>query len=109
MAANVNEVNDTSFDAEVLRSAQPVLVDFWAPWCGPCRRIAPIVEELATQHSGSAKVVKINVDESPRIAAEYAIHSIPTVMIFKNGDVVDRFVGLQPKSRLDDALREAMA
>lgn len=108
MAANVSEVNDTSFDAEVLKSAQPVLVDFWAPWCGPCRRIAPIVEELATQHSGSAKVVKINVDDSPRVAAEYGIHSIPTVMIFKNGDVVERFVGLQPKSRLDDALREAV-
>jgi thioredoxin 1 len=107
MAANVSEVNDTNFDAEVLKSPAPVLVDFWAPWCGPCRRIAPIVEELATEHSGSAKFVKVNVDESPRIAADYDIHSIPTLMIFKNGDVVDRFVGLQPKSRLDSALREA--
>ena len=107
MAANVSEVNDTNFDAEVLKSTAPVLVDFWAPWCGPCRRLAPIVEELATQHSGSAKVVKVNVDESPRIAADYQIHSIPTLMIFKNGDVVDRFVGLQPKSRLEDALRQA--
>jgi thioredoxin 1 len=107
MAANVSEVNDTNFDAEVLKSQAPVLVDFWAPWCGPCRRIAPIVEELATQHLGAGKVVKGYVGESPRVAADYDIHSIPTLMIFKNGDVVERFVGLQPKSRLDDALREA--
>ena len=107
MAGNVTEINDANFDAEVLKSPQPVLVDFWAPWCGPCRRIAPIVEELASQHAGSAKVVKINVDQSARVAADYQVHSIPTVMIFKNGEVVDRFVGLQPKSRLDEALKDA--
>jgi len=109
MAGNVSEVNDSNFDAEVLRSNQPVLVDFWAPWCGPCRRIAPIVEELATQHAGSAKVVKVNVDDSPNVSAKYSVHSIPTVLIFKNGDVVESFVGLQPKNRLDEALRGAMS
>jgi len=109
MAGNVTEVNDQSFDAEVLKASQPVLVDFWAPWCGPCRRIAPVVEELAGENQGRTKVTKVNVDESPQVAASYGINSIPTLMVFKNGEVVDRFVGIQPKARIQDALDQASA
>jgi len=109
MAGNVTELKDADFEAEVLRSAQPVLVDFWAPWCGPCRQIAPLIEQLSTENAGKIKVGKVNVDESPDVAARYAISSIPTLMIFKNGDVVDRFVGVQPKSRLQGAIDQAVA
>jgi thioredoxin 1 len=105
---SVNEVSEKDFETEVLQSAEPVLIDFWAPWCGPCRMITPIVEQLAGENAGSAKVAKINVDDSPNIAASYGVNSIPTIMIFKNGEVVDRFVGVQPKSRLQDALNQAI-
>ncbi len=105
---SVNEVSEKDFETEVLQSAQPVLIDFWAPWCGPCRMITPIVEQLAGENTGSIKVAKINVDDSPNIAASYGVNSIPTIMIFKNGEVVDRFVGVQPKSRLQDALNQAI-
>jgi thioredoxin 1 len=101
---NVKELSDRDFETEVLQSAEPVLVDFWAPWCGPCRMIAPIVEELATENSGTLKVAKINIDDSPNTAASFGVSSIPTLMIFKNGEVVDRFVGVQPKKRLQDAI-----
>jgi thioredoxin 1 len=107
--ANLPALTDTNFDAEVLQSAQPVLVDFWAPWCGPCRMIAPIVEQLAKEHAGQLKVYKLNVDESPSLAASYGVNSIPTLMIFKGGQVVDTFIGVQPKSRLEDAITQAMA
>ncbi len=107
--ANLPELDDESFPTEVLQSSQPVLVDFWAPWCGPCRMIAPIMEQLAVEHAGQVKIVKVNVDNSPNTAAGYGVNSIPTLMIFKNGEVVDRFVGVQPKSRLQDAIQQAMA
>jgi thioredoxin 1 len=105
----VTEVNDTNFDTEVLQSSEPVLVDFWAPWCGPCRQIAPLVEQLAGENAGSAKVLKLNVDDAPRAAQNYGVSSIPTLMVFKNGEVVDRFVGVQPKTRLQDAIDAAKA
>lgn len=105
--AEVTELSDSNFEAEVLNSAEPVLVDFWAPWCGPCRMIAPVVEELASENAGSAKFAKLNVDNSPNIAARYGVSSIPTLMIFKNGQVVDSFVGVQPKNRLQDSLDRA--
>ncbi len=105
----VQEVNDTNFDVEVLQSGDPVLVDFWAPWCGPCRQIGPLVEELAGENDGSAKVTKLNIDESPKSAESYGVSSIPTLMVFKNGEVVDRFVGVQPKKRLQEALDAAKA
>jgi thioredoxin 1 len=105
----VAEVNDTNFDSEVLQSSEPVLVDFWAPWCGPCRQIAPLVEQLAGENAGSAKVLKLNVDDAPNAAQSYGVSSIPTLMVFKNGEVVDRFVGLQPKARLQDAIDAAKA
>jgi thioredoxin 1 len=103
------ELSDQTFQTEVLQSAQPVLVDFWAPWCGPCRMIAPLVEQLAEENAGSIKVVKMNIDDSPGIAASLGINSIPTLMIFKGGQVVDRFIGVQPKTRLQNAIDEATA
>lgn len=107
--ANVLEVSDATFESEVLQSPKPVLVDFWAPWCMPCRMIGPVVEELATTNAESIKVVKINIDESGSVASQYGVSSIPTLMLFKAGDVVDRFVGVQPKNRLQSAIDEAVA
>ncbi len=103
----VLEVNDANFEAEVLQAGEPVLVDFWAPWCGPCRQIAPLVEELAGENGDGAKVVKLNVDDAPGAAQNYGVSSIPTLMVFKGGEVVDRFVGVQPKKRLQEAIDSA--
>jgi thioredoxin 1 len=103
----IQEITDVNFDAEVLQSSQPVLVDFWAPWCGPCRQIAPLIEQLAGENNGSAKVVKLNVDDAPNSAQSYGVSSIPTLMVFKDGEVVDRFVGVQPKTRLQQAIDSA--
>jgi thioredoxin 1 len=105
----IPEIDDSSFETEVLKASEPVLVDFWAPWCGPCRQIAPMVEELAGENEGSAKVMKLNVDDAPSSAQAYGVSSIPTLMVFKNGEVVDRFVGVQPKNRLQEAIDAAKA
>ena len=107
--AEVPEVTESTFPTEVLQSTQPILVDFWAPWCGPCRQIAPVVQELAREYAGKAKVAKMNVDDCPNIAGSYGVNSIPTLLIFKNGEVFKSFVGIQPKSRLQNALNEATA
>jgi thioredoxin 1 len=104
--ADLTELTQDDFQTEVLESNIPVLVDFWAPWCGPCRRVAPLVEEMARQYAGRVKVVKIDVDQSQELAGGYGVNSVPTLMIFKNGQVVDRLVGIPPKSRLDSALSE---
>jgi thioredoxin 1 len=104
MAGNVAEFTDTNFQSDVLNSAQPVLVDFWAPWCGPCRMIAPMVEELAGEYAGSVKVGKINIDDSPQMAQKFGVNSIPTLMVFKGGEPIETFVGVQPKNRLQTAL-----
>ncbi len=95
---NVHQVSDTSFEGDILKSEKPVLVDFWAPWCGPCRSVAPIVEDLATQYKDKIKVAKINVDESSQVAMKYQITSIPTFILFKNGEVADRVLGAIPRS-----------
>jgi len=107
MAGSVTEFTDGNFQSEVLDNENPVLVDFWAPWCGPCRMIAPLVEELAQEYQGSVKIGKINIDDSPSAATQFGVSSIPTLMIFKGGEVVERFVGVQPKSRLQAALNSA--
>ena len=107
MAAGVTEFSDATFTQDVLQSAEPVLVDFWAPWCGPCRMIAPVIEQLAAENAGTVKIGKLNIDDSPGAAQSYGVSSIPTLMIFKGGEVVERFVGVQPKTRLQEALDAA--
>jgi len=100
--------SDQSFDSDVLKSNTPVLVDFWAPWCGPCRMIAPVVEALAQDYNGRLSVAKLNVDENPATAQKYQVMGIPTLILFKNGEAVERFVGYMPKEdlarRVDAAL-----
>ncbi|MCU0569852.1 MAG: thioredoxin [Oculatellaceae cyanobacterium Prado106] len=100
------QVTDSSFKQEVLESDVPVLVDFWAPWCGPCRMVAPVVEEIAEQYIGQVKVVKLNTDENPGVASQYGIRSIPTLMIFKAGERVDMVVGAVPKTTLATTLEK---
>ena len=95
---NVHAVSDSSFDGDILKSDTPVLVDFWAPWCGPCRSVSPIVDDLATQYLGKLKVAKMNVDESSVVAMKYMVTSIPTFILFKNGEVADRVLGALPRS-----------
>lgn len=99
-------VTDTSFKQEVIDSDVPVLVDFWAPWCGPCRMVAPVVDEIAEQYQGQIKVVKVNTDENPNVASQYGIRSIPTLMIFKGGQRVDMVVGAVPKTTLASTLEK---
>jgi thioredoxin 1 len=100
----MRELHDNDFATEVLQSKDPVLVDFWAPWCGPCRAMTPVVDQLAAENSGRVKVVKVNVDQSPTTATSYAIDSIPTLVLFKDGAVVERLVGLRPKGELQAAI-----
>lgn len=104
--SSVASVTDSSFEQEVLANDLPVLVDFWAPWCGPCRLVAPVVDELATQYSGQVKVVKLNTDDNPDIASKYDIRSIPTLMLFRAGEAIDRLVGAVPKKTLATTLEK---
>src|SRR6266705_2017427 len=97
----VGKVSDATFEADVLKSAEPVVVDFWAEWCGPCKMIAPALEEIAGSMNSKVKVVKLNVDEKPATAAKYGIMSIPTLMLFKNGELASRQVGAAPKQKLE--------
>lgn len=98
--ANVLTVTDANFDDEVLKSDKPVLVDFWAPWCGPCVQLSPVIDEIANAKVGAAKVVKLNVDENQQVAARYRINSIPALLFFKNGEVQGQLVGRQPKNEI---------
>jgi thioredoxin 1 len=102
----VGEAGDTSFKTKVLDSALPTLVDFWAPWCGPCRALAPIMEEIASDFAGRLNVVKVNTDESNEVAMRYSIRSIPTVMLFKGGQVVESIVGALPKRHFVDTIQK---
>jgi thioredoxin 1 len=101
-------VNDVDFGKEVLKSDQPALVDFWAPWCGPCKAIGPVVEELAESYKGRVKMAKMNVDDNPRTSATYGVRSIPTLLLFKGGKVFDTLIGLVSKERIEEFIKKSL-
>ena len=101
-------VTDASFENDVLKSTQPVLIDFWATWCGPCRAIAPVVEQLAGEYAGKVKVVKVNIDENPKTPTQYDVRSIPTLLMFKDGKVVGQIVGAVPKPKIEELVKKAL-
>lgn len=108
MSGNVLDVNESTFQTEVLESSKPVLVDFWAPWCGPCRMVVPVVEAVADEYADQLKVVKVNVDNNQNTAAAYGVMSIPTLAVFKNGEMVQRLVGYLPKKDLTQVIDEVL-
>ena len=108
MTANITQVGDNNFDAEVLRAQLPVLIDFWAPWCGPCRAIAPVIEELAQAYAGKLKVTKMNVDENPVTPSRYGVRGIPNLLLIKDGAVKEQIVGAVPKAKLVDAIEKVL-
>jgi len=101
-------VSDATFEQEVLKADKPAIVDFWAPWCGPCRALGPMVEELAATHKDRLKVTKLNIDESPSTAEKYGVRSIPTLMLFKDGKLLDTLIGLVPKEKLEDFAKKGL-
>jgi thioredoxin 1 len=105
---NIVHVSDGDFDQEIIKSAKPTLVDFWAPWCGPCRAIGPILEDLAVSYKDQVKIAKMNVDENPKTAAAYGVRSIPMLMLFKDGKLLDTLLGLAPKERLELFIRKGL-
>lgn len=109
MAGTLNDVTDSSFQADVLEADKPILVDFWAPWCGPCRVVGPVLEEIAAEKGDALQVVKLNIDENPRTAAAFDVLSIPTMILFKGGQPVKRVVGAYPKRKLEAELEPALA
>jgi|SRR3954451_22011800 thioredoxin 1 len=109
MAGTISEVSDTNFQAEVIESETPVLVDFWAPWCGPCRMVAPVLEEIGAEKGDALKIVKLNVDENQQTAMTYEVLSIPTLILFKNGAIAKKVVGAYPKRKLEAELEPVLA
>jgi thioredoxin 1 len=109
MAGTITEVNDNNFQAEVIESDVPVLVDFWAPWCGPCRMVAPVLEEIAGERGDALKIVKLNVDDNQQTAMSYEVLSIPTLILFKNGAIAKKVVGAYPKRKLEAELEPVLA
>jgi thioredoxin 1 len=107
--ADINVVTDANFQAEVVESDVPVLVDFWAPWCGPCRMVAPVLEEIANERGEALQIVKLNIDENPETAAKFQVMSIPTLIVFKDGEVAHKVIGALPKRRLDAELEPVLA
>ncbi len=108
MSQHVMEVGEASFKAEVLNASQPVLVDFWAPWCGPCRMVAPVVDALAQEMAGKVKFAKVNVDDNQNLAQQYGVMSIPALLIFKGGQVVNQHIGALPKPALKSLLEKSL-
>ena len=108
MGENTLTISDDNFEAEVLSSEIPVLVDFWATWCGPCKAIAPMIDELAAEYSGQIKVGKVNVDENPKTPGKYGVRGIPTLILFKEGEIVEQVVGAVPKSQLEELVKKAV-
>jgi len=108
MGEHTLDVSDDSFEAEVISSDMPVLVDFWASWCGPCKAITPMIEEIATEYTGKVKVAKVNVDENPKTPGKYGVRGIPTLILFKGGEVVDQVVGAIPKSQLEELVAKVV-
>lgn len=108
MAGNVIELSDASFDETVHKATEPVLVDFWAPWCGPCRMLAPIIEQIADEFAGKAKVCKLNTDEARDTAVEFGISAIPTVILFKDGQIQKKWVGLTSKKDISDTISKVL-
>ena len=108
MGENTLAVTDDSFEAEVISSDLPVLVDFWATWCGPCKAIAPMIDEIAVEYSGKIKVAKVNVDENPKTPGKFGVRGIPTLILFKGGEAVDQIVGAVPKAQLDELIKKAL-
>jgi thioredoxin len=109
MSANVIVTDDQGFERAVLKAELPVLVDFWAPWCGPCRMVAPVVEQLAGEYAGRLRTVKVNVDDSPAVAGRYGIQSIPTLVLFRQGKEVRRLIGVRPKAELEKVIQQEVA
>jgi thioredoxin 1 len=109
MPGAVTDVTDNNFQAEVVESDRPVLVDFWAPWCGPCRRVSPAVEEIASERGDALKVVKLNIDDNQETAVKFNVMSIPTLMLFKNGEVAKTVIGAYPKRKIEEELEPALA
>ncbi len=105
---NLTTITDANFESEVLKASQPVLIDFWATWCGPCRAIAPVVEQLAKEYTGKLKVGKIDIDQNPKVPTQYDVRSIPTLLVFKDGKVVGQIVGAVPRPKIEDLIKKAL-